>query len=206
MQPLARRPHLALLVAIAAACIAPASAVAVPPTLTATNEAVSVPASSSNTVVLHFAADYDGNLTPELLTQPTHGVVEVLDDQACTYPGGQSTCTVTARYTPTVNYVGSDSFTYRAKDQAENVSPAATVTITMTGSTPVIAGDSPTLLGDAWNGTASAVLPGATVTWGDSTTAQELTVNAGTAVLDHRWLATGTYTVTITNRASNGTV
>ncbi len=60
----------------------------------------------------------DANVTSiASFTQPAHGVVTEKDGQLV--------------YTPAADFIGTDTFTYIAKDAAGNLSPAATVTVTV---------------------------------------------------------------------------
>src|SRR5215218_9783815 len=86
---------------------------------------------SFNTVLTRTAAtgvlandsDQDGNsLTVSSLTNPSHGTLQLFTDGSFTY-------------TPFSNYSGSDSFTYFAFDGIANSTSAATVSLTVNGST-----------------------------------------------------------------------
>ncbi|MBP8272817.1 MAG: tandem-95 repeat protein, partial [Acidobacteria bacterium] len=97
---------------------------------TAEDTALTVPAAGILT------NDTDPELGPltvslPILTQPTHGTVTQNANGSLTY-------------TPATNYTGTDSYTYKAKDAAGNLSNTATVTITIT---PV--NDPPVAVNDA---------------------------------------------------------
>lgn len=76
-------------------------------------------------------------LTAALLTDVAHGTLSL-------NPNG------TFQYVPGVHYAGPDSFTYRAFD-GTNYSAPATVTFTVTNSTPAAVGDSYTIYKDVWD-------------------------------------------------------
>lgn len=81
--------------------------------------------------VLSNDSDAEGQaLSVNGFSQPAHGTVSL---------SGNSLV-----YTPTTNYVGSDSFSYTAKDSLGAVSGNATVTLSVTNAAPVAAGDSRT--------------------------------------------------------------
>jgi len=78
--------------------------------------------------VLSNDADPEGTtLTAQLVSAPSHGALTLAGNGSFTY-------------TPVANYVGSDSFTYRANDGNTN-SNVATVTITVASTTNVLFGD-----------------------------------------------------------------
>ncbi|HCO21568.1 MAG TPA: hypothetical protein DIT97_00280, partial [Gimesia maris] len=80
-------------------------------------------------------SDAEGDaLTATLLTGPTHGILTFDDDGLFTY-------------TPDVNYIGTDTFTYQVSDGITN-SNIATVIIEMTNDAPVASDDSYSLIHD----------------------------------------------------------
>jgi VCBS repeat-containing protein len=82
--------------------------------------------------VLSNASDIDGDtLTAVLVSGPSHGILTLRTDGSFDY-------------TPALNYNGSDSFTFRAKDPSGAVSAPATVNLTITAvnDAPVASGDS----------------------------------------------------------------
>ncbi|HKB04154.1 MAG TPA: Ig-like domain-containing protein [Gemmataceae bacterium] len=98
--------------------------------------------------VLANDTDIDGDaLSATVVTGPAHGTVTVNADGSFTY-------------TPAANYVGADSFTYRASDPA-GAGSTATVSLTVR---PV--NDAPVAVNDSYTGTEeaaiSAVVPGTT--------------------------------------------
>src|SRR5213075_516918 len=105
--------------------------------------------------VLTNDTDVDGDtLSAILVSQPTHGVLTLNTN------GGFS-------YLPATNYLGSDSFTYRANDGALN-SGIATVTITIGGvnDAPVAVDDSYTTPEDTQlTVIAAGILAAITVSW-----------------------------------------
>jgi hypothetical protein len=78
-----------------------------------TNLTLSVPAASGV-----LANDSGSDLTAAKVTGPSHGTLTLNSDGSFTY-------------TPTVGYVGSDTFTYTATDQYGRTSTPATVTVTV---------------------------------------------------------------------------
>jgi hypothetical protein len=89
------------------------------------NGTLSVAAGSG---VLYGAGDADGDsLSAAVVTGPSHGTLTVNQDGSF-------------NYAPTLNYVGSDSFTFKANDGATD-SNIATVTIVMTNAPPIAGND-----------------------------------------------------------------
>ena len=85
--------------------------------------------------VLANDSDADGDpLTSALVNGPSHGTLSFNNDGSFTY-------------TPTTNFIGTDSFTYRDSDGVANSLPA-TVTITVYDTAPVAINDSYTVV---WN-------------------------------------------------------
>ena len=84
-------------------------------------------------VITLSATDTDGNaLTFEIVGGPTNGTLSAITGTSCT-PGAPTTCTANVTYTPTANYNGSDSFTFRATEGVGSTpSNTATVSITVT--------------------------------------------------------------------------
>lgn len=101
------------------------------PTLAAT-QAISTNEDTAVTFDLSAGADIEGNsLTYIKLTDTTNGTI------SCT--GGTSrSCT----YTPSLNFNGSDSFTYKVNDgSADSTSATVTVTVNPVNDPPVVAAD-----------------------------------------------------------------
>jgi hypothetical protein len=73
-------------------------------------------------------------ITAVLESGPQHGTITLRTDGSF-------------RYTPNLNFVGVDSFTYRARDGANNSEPA-TVTLTVRHTAPTVVSDSYTMLED----------------------------------------------------------
>jgi hypothetical protein len=103
------------------------------------NSAPSAKADSASTrhnqsvtiAVLSNDSDAEGQaLSVNSFSQPSHGTVSL---------SGTSLI-----YTPALNYVGADSFSYSAKDSLGATSGNATVTLNVTNAAPVAAGDSRT--------------------------------------------------------------
>lgn len=98
------------------------------------------------------ASDPDRDaITYEIVTQPAHGTVSL---------SGRN-----AQYTPTANYYGADSYTFRARDTGGSTSNVATVsyTVTAVNDAPTAAAGSLTI---SENGSGSLVLGGSDVEGG----------------------------------------
>ncbi len=84
----------------------------------ATAQAVTVNEDSTDNVITLAGTDANGDtLTYAIATQPTHGTVTLTGN--------------IAKYTPTANYTGADSFSFKVNDGTVDSAPA-TVTITVT--------------------------------------------------------------------------
>ena len=110
---------------------------------TAANNAYSMAEDSQLVVpapgVLGNDSDVEGDvLSAGLVTGPAHGTVTLNADGSFTY-------------TPTANFNGADSFTYRAVDLAQSLSNTATVSLTVTpvNDAPVAADDAYTVAEDS---------------------------------------------------------
>jgi CSLREA domain-containing protein len=80
---------------------------------------------NENTTVTLSASDADGDtLTFTVVSGPAHGTLGSISSANCV----AGSCTATVTYTPTADYTGADSFTFKASDGA-NQSDAATVSI-----------------------------------------------------------------------------
>ena len=90
-----------------------------------------------NLAPLATASDVDGDaLTPTIVTGPAHGTLTVSADG-------------TFKYTPTANFNGSDSFTYKVNDGTVDSNVATfTLTVTPVNDAPVLANASATLAED----------------------------------------------------------
>ncbi|MFZ4664325.1 MAG: tandem-95 repeat protein, partial [Caldilineaceae bacterium] len=111
-------------------------------TVTNVNDAPSTSAGNAMTnedtptAITLSATDIDGDtLTYAIATQPAHGTISLSGN--------------TATYTPTVNYNGSDSFTFTASDESLTAT-AATVSITVTAvnDAPIASADSASVAED----------------------------------------------------------
>jgi hypothetical protein len=96
---------------------------------TANAGSASTPENTAVTVNLSAADVETCDLTFAVVTQPAHGTLGSIANQAC---AGAGTFTDTAQvlYTPTPGYTGPDSFTYHVNDGTVD-STAATVTLTV---------------------------------------------------------------------------
>ncbi|MFH1198699.1 MAG: S8 family serine peptidase [Candidatus Omnitrophota bacterium] len=88
----------------------------------ASNQTVSTNTNVAKTIVLSATDPDNDTLTYEVVVAPAHGVLIGLPSANVTY-------------TPTSNYAGSDTFTYKAKDSKGAYSNVATVSINVMGST-----------------------------------------------------------------------
>jgi hypothetical protein len=76
-------------------------------------------------------SDVDGNnLSFSIVSSPTHGALGSIGSVTCTGTAPKS-CSADVTYTPTLNYNGSDSFSFKVNDGTVD-SSAATVSITVT--------------------------------------------------------------------------
>jgi subtilisin family serine protease len=82
----------------------------------------------------------EGEVALEIVTQPEHGSVALVEAEE----GEASTYTVV--YTPDADFTGEDSFTYRAVDEAGNVTNTATVSVEVTNTAPTAAASGPALV------------------------------------------------------------
>ena len=102
-------------------------------TVTAANDApvadpqsVSTPEDAPKTIILS-ANDLDNvSLTFTIVNLPAHGTLSAVVPDPCTPDGGGGyLCTATVTYTPTSNYNGSDSFTFKANDGTSDSNTAS---------------------------------------------------------------------------------
>lgn len=96
----------------------------------AQSQSVTTPEETAKVIPLVATDIENDSLTYEIVAQPAHGTVALVDD--------------VATYTPALNYTGTDSFTFKAKDTTLD-SNVATVTITVT---PI--NDAPVAVDDAY--------------------------------------------------------
>jgi len=131
--------------------------------------------------------------------QPSRGTLGPMDIPECTFSPGLTVCTATVLYTPDPTEAGTDDFTYVASDGNAD-SNVATVTVTIAAPEPIMPPAVTLAMGDVLLATASKVVTGATVDWGDGTPAEGLTVNPDrSAALAHRYALEGSFTLTVTN-------
>ena len=79
------------------------------------------------TITLSGSDQETCDLTFSIVTQPAHGTLGSITNQACA-TGAPNTDTARVTYTPSANYNGSDSFTFKVNDGQVD-SPAATVSL-----------------------------------------------------------------------------
>jgi VCBS repeat-containing protein len=90
-------------------------------------------------------------LTFTIVSGPTNGTLGSISNQACT-PGNPNSDSATVLYTPSANYFGSDSFTYKVNDGTVD-SAAATVSLTVNS-----VNDPPTAAGDSYSAVTNQTL------------------------------------------------
>ena len=97
----------------------------------ATNQSATT-AEDTAIVLSLSASDVDSaSLTFSVSSGPAHGTLGPVSAPTCMPLGTGSTCAATVTYTPTANYNGSDSFSFRANDGIV-ASNAATASVTVT--------------------------------------------------------------------------
>jgi hypothetical protein len=98
---------------------------------------------SKNTakVITLSGADIDSASLTFAAGTAAHGTLSGITGTSCTASGSGTNCTAAVTYTPALDYVGPDSFTFTTNDGALT-SPAATVTISMGNDPPVASGQS----------------------------------------------------------------
>ncbi|MBI4200918.1 MAG: tandem-95 repeat protein, partial [Chloroflexi bacterium] len=95
----------------------------------AQGQSVSTPANTPKVITL-TATDFETcDLTFSIVSGPTNGALGTLSNLACA-SGPTNTDSATVTYTPNANFSGSDSFTFRVNDGADD-SNLATVSITV---------------------------------------------------------------------------
>lgn len=187
----------------------PAGAAADPSVPVAEPVGAVAPSATLTTIELRGSEATDSMLSFVIVRQPEHGHV-VLDDvaPACTWPDGHSTCTATATYASDGTFLGTDTFQYVLRNQLQAESEPATVSVTVTGTRPVLEAPATVTVGQPWSLLVRDAVGATTVDFGDGTAVQTPTPGStqGTATASHAFTVVGTYAVAVTNRASNGTV
>jgi len=158
------------------------------PTATSNNYEAGLNSFADATLVGGDAADGTG-VTFSIVTPPTNGSVTITN-----------AATGAFRYTPALNFLGFDSFTFRTSDGTLN-SATATATIEVKPapiftSNPTVA-PNPLLALQTLTGTSAANNGAISWSWGDGTTS-----DGGNAT--HVYAATGVYTVVTTITATTG--
>jgi hypothetical protein len=94
------------------------------------------------------ATDVDSStLTFAIVGGPAHGGLSGISGTSCS--GSPTTCTVSMTYTPTTNYNGPDSFTFKANDGGLNSNTATVgIAVTAVNDAPVAAGQSVSAIED----------------------------------------------------------
>ncbi|MBI4199716.1 MAG: tandem-95 repeat protein, partial [Chloroflexi bacterium] len=95
----------------------------------AISQSVSVAANTSTVITLAATDVEECELIFSVVAPPPNGLLSALSGAACT-PGSPNLDTVTVTYTPSRDFVGTDTFTFRANDGTSD-SNVATVTITV---------------------------------------------------------------------------
>ena len=105
------------------------------PPVAVDDRATVVEGSTTHLHILDNDFDPDGNLNPqvvEILDQPNHGSLEIIDTQAeLDERGLDSHHFGHAEYTPDAGFTGIDTFPYRVPDDQGNWSNPATMTVTI---------------------------------------------------------------------------
>jgi alpha-tubulin suppressor-like RCC1 family protein/PKD repeat protein len=149
--------------------------------------------------ILLTTSDIDGDsLTYSVVTQPTNGTLS-----------GNAPNLI---YTPSLNYYGSDSFTYKANDgQADSNVATVSITVNSVNDLPIVSagGDATINEGSTFSGSGSFEDPDpdtwtATVDYGDGSGIQPLTLTGKTFNLTNVYADNGIYTVTVVVTDNNG--
>jgi VCBS repeat-containing protein len=115
---------------------------------TANGQTVSTAKNTALPITLSGSDIDSAALTFSIVTNPANGTLGSIGTPSCTPSGSGSNCTASVTYTPTTNFTGSDSFTFRVNDGALN-STAATVTVSIGNTAPAANGQSQTTAEDA---------------------------------------------------------
>ena len=173
-------------------------------------ESASTIAGKPVVIALEATDDFgaDAVVTFSIAGDPAHGSLSALGPTNCTYTATTSDCTASVTYTPASGYTGRDSFTYQASDQFAT-STSATVTVTVAAppapaqAASIVPGSALVEVGSPYTATATGLVAGATVSYGDGAAAP-LVVNAdGTAAISHVYASEGSYVVTVANPSSS---
>jgi hypothetical protein len=94
---------------------------------TAASQAVGTNEDTPVTITLTGSDIDSGALAFSVVSAPTHGSLGSISAPVC----GGGACSATVDYTPTANYGGTDSFTFKTNDGAADSNPVGTVTISV---------------------------------------------------------------------------
>ncbi|MCW2960754.1 MAG: iron dicitrate transport regulator FecR [Thermoleophilia bacterium] len=207
MRSFTRRAAAPLLV-LAAALALPSAAIALPGLEAHTPSHVTAPASLPKQIMLTATDGSDAPISFEITTAPTHGTATLAAEPECVMEPGLTTCTVAATYTSSHSYLGADSFEFVASTFEGGTSAPAVVSITSSGTAPVLPATSTGTVGTEWSAVASSVLPGAHVNFGDGVVNQPLASTSPSVPLrlSHTFAQVGSYVVSVTNSDASGVV
>jgi hypothetical protein len=148
-------------------------------------------------LTLSGGSNLDVVLSFSIVTGPTHGTLGPIGAQNCAPSGTGVNCVAHVTYTPSSGFFGFDDFTYAVDDGTGTANGAGSIDVRPA---PNLPGATFLSLGNIYSETASNLIPGATVDWGDGSPEAALTVEPdGTAALTHTYATEGTFSIEVTN-------